>query len=192
MKTASLVLMTTAIAIAPISSARAEDPMLHHAHSGALLAYADAEVQVLYNTFLAKEFDPELAKTTLKELERTVNTAKRSVDRTRLMLGDDSKLEPEFAKLIDVLKRAEKQLSNLNTDVEEQTGEKEEGEPSDHRGDDAPKDEAPKLDWNLLKNGASWLYADIKEARAMHATVGKKLKGSALKPPPKPAGKREE
>ena len=54
----------------------------------------------------------------------------------------------------------------------------------------APKG-APKRDWALLKNGASWLYQDIHDARAFHANLGKKLKGGPLKTPPKPAGKRE-
>jgi hypothetical protein len=172
------------------TNARAEDAFLHHAHAGALLAYAEQEVQILYATFLAKEFDPELAKTLLKELERSLNDSKRSVDRTRLILGED-KMEPELTKLLDLVKRAESQLRDLSTDVEEQTGSKE--EESDHRDELSDEEKSgPKRDWGLLKNGASWLYQDIKDARAFHGNVGKKLKGGPLKMPTKPSGKREK
>jgi hypothetical protein len=178
-----------AVALFSANVARAEEAHLYHAQSGALLAFADAEVMILFNALLAKEFDPEIVKGLLKDLERSVNDAKRSVDRTRIVLGDE-KLEPEFVKLLDVIKRAESQVTRLSTDIEEQTGEKEE-EPSDHRNDEEPE-EPKKADWNLLKNDAAWLYQDIKDARAQHATVGKKLKGAPLKAPPKASGKRDQ
>jgi hypothetical protein len=188
-----LALMSFAVSLAAFAArdASAQEAHLYHAHSGALLAFADAEATVFYNALLAKEFDPEIAKTLLGDLERAVNDAKRAIDRTRIILADE-KLEPDMVKLLDIVKRAESQLGRLNTDVEEQTGEKED-EPSDHRDDDEGEDEPKRRDWNLLKNGASWVYQDIKDARAQHAAVGKKIKGAApLKSPPKPAGKRGE
>ncbi len=168
--------------------ARAEDAVLHHAHSGALLLYSEAEAVILYNSFLAKEFDPDLAKTVLKELERSLNDAKKSIDRTRLVVGDQ-KLEQEFAKLLDIMKRAETQLRDLSTDVEEQTGQKE-SEPSDHKDELDGEEKTTTHDWALLKNEASWLHQDIKDARAFHQMLGKKVKGTPMKPPPKPSGKR--
>lgn len=177
-------------AVAFSTSARAEDASLYHAESGALLAFADADVTIVYNVLLAKEFDPELAKTLLKDLERSVNDAKRAIDRTRIVLGDE-KLEPEFVKLLDVVKRAESMVTRFTTDVEEQTGSKED-EPSDHRDDEEGSDTPKHHDWNLLKNDAAWLFQDIKDARTMHAAVGKKIKGAApLKSPPKASGKRD-
>jgi hypothetical protein len=172
--------------------ARAEDAYLHHAHSGSLLAYAESEVAIVYATFLAKEFDPELAKTITKELGRSLNDAKKAVDRTRLVASED-KLEGDFSKLLDILRRSEKQVTDLTTDIEEQTGTKE-AEPSDHRDDleSAGERKAKKGDWTLLKNDAAWLNQDIKDARALHASIAKKLKGGPVKPPPKPSGKREE
>jgi hypothetical protein len=173
--------------------ARAEDAFLHYAQSGALLSYAEAEVQVLYAAFSAKEFDPELAKVLLKELDRSLNDAKKSADRAQVLVGDE-KIEPEFTKLMDLVKRCETQLRDLTNDVEEQTGAKESDEPKDHRDDVEPNDDAsgPKHDWALLKNGAAWLFQDIKDARAHHAAMGKKLKGGPIKPPAKPSGKREK
>lgn len=170
--------------------AGAEDAVLHHAQSGALLEYADMETQILYATLSAKEFDVELAHSMLKELARTLNDAKRGVDRTRLLVSDE-KLEPELTKVLESVKRAENQLRDLTTDVEEQTGEKEPAH-DDHRDELGEAEEPPKRDWALLKNGTAWLYSDLKEARALHASAGKKLKGAPLKPPPKPSGKREE
>src|SRR5688572_27075747 len=70
------------------AQAQEPDATLHHAQSGALLGYAESEVQILYSTFLAKEFDPDLTKATMKELERAIGAAKKSVDRTMLILGD--------------------------------------------------------------------------------------------------------
>ncbi len=181
-------LSLTALSVA--STARAEDAHLYHAQSGALLTFAEAEATIIFNALLAKEFDPELAKTLLKDLERSINDAKRAIDRTRIILGDE-KLEPDLVKLLDIVKRAESQVTRLSTNVEEQTGEKEE-EPSDHRNDDEGE-EAPKTrDWNLLKNDTAWLAQDIKDARAAHTAFTKKLKGATpMKPPPKAAGKRD-
>lgn len=170
------------------TTARAEDAHLYHAQSGALLTFAEAEVTIMFNALLAKEFDPELAKTLIKDLERSINDAKRAIDRTRIILGDE-KLEPDLVKILDIVKRAESQVTRLSTNIEEQTGEKEE-EPSDHREEET--EEAPKTrDWNLLKNDASWLAQDIKDARAAHTAFSKKLKSAPMKAPPKAAGKRD-
>jgi hypothetical protein len=183
-------LFVSLAAVAIAGTARAEEAHLYHAQSGALLAYADAATTIIYNALLAKEFDPEIAKTLIKDLERSVNDAKRTIDRTRIILGDE-KLEPEFTKLLDIVKRAESQVTRFGTDIEEQTGEKE-PEASDHRDDDA-EEEPKKHDWTLLKNDAAWLFQDIKDARTAHAAVGKKLKGSTpMKTPPKAAGKRDQ
>jgi hypothetical protein len=191
-RTAGIVTLAMTIACALGSEARAEEAYLHHAQSGALLAYAETEMQIIYGTLLSKEFDPELAKTLAKELDRSLSDAKKAVDRTRLVAGED-KLEPDFTKMLDIIRRAEKQLSEFSTDIEEQTGTKE-AEPTDHREDleAAGESKAPKGDWNLLKRDAAWLNQDIKDARAQHAAIGKKLKGGPLKPLPKPAGKRDE
>lgn len=185
-----VVLSALALVAGTAGSARAEDAHLYHAQSGALLTFAEAEITILYNVLLAKEFDPEIVKGLLKDLERSVNDAKRTIDRTRIILGDE-KLEPEFTKMLDIVKKAESQVTRLATDVEEQTGEKEEA-PSDHR--EEPEEEAPKnRDWNLLKNDASWLFQDLKDARAAHAALAKKLKGVApMKTPPKATGKRDQ
>ncbi|MCK6548061.1 hypothetical protein L6R52_19575 [Myxococcota bacterium] len=188
-------------AVAAVSLARpalADDATLHAAQAGALLQYADAEVQVLFGCFLAKEFDPELVKSTLSELERSITGAKRSIERSRI-IADDQKLEGEYTKLLDIVKRAEKQLSKLAADVEEQTGKgggdgEEKAAPQEEskaEGGDAEGEVEAKRDWNLLKNGAGWLYVDIKDARTAHGNVSKKLKGTGVKAPPKPAGKRE-
>src|SRR5262245_13946880 len=101
-------------------SASAEEARLYHGQSGVMLVFADGMTTILYNALLAKEFDPEIVKTLPKDLERMINDAKRAIDRTRIILGDE-KLEPEFTKLLDVVKRAESQLGRLSTDIEEQT-----------------------------------------------------------------------
>lgn len=194
--------MSMFAAVAAVSFARpalADDATLYAAHAGALLQYADAEVQVLFGGFLAKEFDPELVKSTLTELERSITGAKRSIERSRI-IADDQKLEGEYTKLLDVVKRAEKQLTKLSSDVEAQTGKgggdgEEPAAPQEESksegGEAAEGEPEAKRDWNLLKNGAGWLYLDLKDARTAHAAVSKKLKGTAVKAPPKPAGKRE-
>lgn len=186
----SVALMSLGAGVGQAVAEEQQDATLHHAQSGALLAYAEAEVSLLYSALLAKELDPDLLKATLKELERSLGLAKKSVDRTMLMLADP-KLEPDLKKLLEAVKQAEKQLTALATDIEEQTGEKEK-EPSDHREEEEGEKEEPKRDWKILQSGTSWLAADIKDARALHASNAKKLKGIGVKTPPKPSGKREE
>lgn len=181
-------LVSSLVVVLGASSAPAiaQDAFLHHAQSGALIAYADAEALVLFGALSAKEFDPELVKSLSKEIERSLKDATRAVDRAKV-LGSDDKAEPELNKLLEALKRASDQLEALSAKVQGETDEKD--EPIDHREEsDGAKEKAH--DWSSLKNIASWLAQDIKDARTAHGVAGKKLKGGPLKPPPKPTGKR--
>lgn len=172
--------------------AHAEDAALHHVQSGALLAYAEAEVKILYAAIAAKEFDPELTKAILKELERTINGAKKSVDRTlSLLTSEDSKGEPELQRFRDLVKGAETQLGKLTTDVEEQTAPEEEAKSGPREGEEDEGKEPIKRDWELLKTGTGWLYVDLLACLEAQARLIKKLDVKPLAAPPKPRAKRE-
>lgn len=168
--------------------AMAEEVQLHYAEGGALLAYADAEAVLLNGALTAREFDPELVAMLVGELERAVSDAKRMIDRAQILLGDE-KLAGDFTKVLEALRRAEGQVAKLKADIERETASK--AEPSsDHRDDEASEAEPASRDWSLLRTGVGWLYADIKDARTMHAMLGKRLKGAPLKAPTRPTTKR--
>lgn len=174
--------------LAPVL-AHAQQHDIYFHQEGALLAYADAEVKILYAAITAKEFDPEATKKTLEELERTISSAKTMVDRVQATLPEDlANMEPELVKFRDQVKAAEDQLRKLATDIEEQTGAKEGEEEQELDEEGKP---AVTRDWNLLKKGCGWLAADLATARATYAKLAGKLKVKPVKPVPKPSGKRE-
>lgn len=108
----SLALLTVA-ALAP-TSALAQDAGLHHAQSGALIAYAESEVKVLYAALSAREFDMELTQRMVSELKRSVADAKKSTDRSTDLLSDaQEKLRPQLEKIRADLVAAEKQIQKL-------------------------------------------------------------------------------
>lgn len=186
LKTTLLVaLMTAAVNAAP-SKAQAQDHGLYYAQSSALLTYADAEIRLLYASVTAKEFDPALTKSLVKELERTMSEAKRKLDRVSTLMPEKyKKQEPAIQKVRDKMIKVENQLQRLATDIEEQTkglGEEEEEE-----------DEEPVTrDWTLLKNGAGWLAQDLKAAKSGFAKLARKLGVRPLPSPKRPRGKRPE
>jgi hypothetical protein len=169
-----------------VASAQQHEIYFHQA--GALLAYADAEIKILFAAITAKEFDPEATKKTVEELDRTMSASKNMVDRIQATLPEDlSAMEPELVKFREQVKATEDQLRKLSNDIEEQTGSKE-GE------EEAELDEEGKpvgnRDWNLLKKGCGWLSTDLGVARATYAKLSGKLKVKPVKPVPKPSGKR--
>jgi hypothetical protein len=186
----STISMTIALLFAPaIASAQQHEIYFHQA--GALLAYTDAEVKILYAAITAKEFDPEATKKTVEELERAVSTSKNMVDRVQATLPENmASLEPDLVKLREQVKATEDQLRKLATDIDEQTGATKEGEEEGLELDEEGK-EVGKRDWNLLKKGCGWLAADLAVARGTYAKLAGKLKVKPVKRVPKPSGKRE-
>jgi hypothetical protein len=173
--------------------ARAEGPGLHYAHAGAMLSYAEAEVKLLFGAINAAEFDPAMTRALLDELKRLLEESKRRIDRASALLDEkDAKLEPELVKVRDALKKAEGSLEALGRDIEAQTGGAASGEEGsgpavEKKGGDAEEEgEAAPRDWELLKRGAGWLGADLKDAQAAYGAVARKLKLPALPFPPKP------
>jgi hypothetical protein len=171
-----------------VASAQQHEIYFHQ--TGALLAYADAEVKILFAALTAKEFDPDATKKTLEELDRTVSASKNMVDRIQATLPEDmSAMEPELVKFREKVKATEDQLRKLTTDIEEQTGSKD-GEEEQPELDEEGK-EVGQRDWNLLKKGCGWLSSDLALVRDAYAKLGPKLKVKPVKPVPKPSGKRE-
>ncbi len=192
-KTAMLFAFTLALG-ATTSQARAETHGLYFSQAGALLAYADAELKVLYGALTAKEFDPKLTKDTVAELDRTLASAKRSVDRSIALLPESqSKVAPELEKLRTAIKQCEDALNKLGNDITEQTGSTEETEAElGARPEENLDEEPPQRDWELLKRGTGWLGVDLKDARGKYGAVARKLRLKSLRSPPKPRGKRPE
>ena len=169
-----------------VASAQQHEIYFHQA--GALLQYGEAEVRILFAAITAKEFDPDATKKTIEELDRTMSTAKNMVDRVQASLPENmANLEPDLVKLREQVKAAEDQLRKLSTDIEEQTGAKEEGEEAEL---DEEGKALPQRDWDLLKKGCGWLAADLATAKASYAKLAGKLKVKPVKAVPKPSGKR--
>lgn len=187
----TLIAITIALGawVAP-ERANAQTHELYFHQTGALLAYAEAEVKILNTALLAKEFDPDLAKKTVQEIDRTLGAAKQTVDRVTALLPEKlSKNEPALVKLRELIKNTEDQLQRLGTDIEEQTAPRQEDEVSDELEEAAS---GPTHDWDLLKNGCGWLYVDLKTARTAYAKLAKGLRVKGVSTPKKPRGKRAE
>jgi len=179
---------TIALLMSPaVASAQQHEIYFHQA--GALLAYADAEIKILFAAITAKEFDPEATKKTVEELDRAMSATKNMVDRIQATLPENmASMEPELVKFREQVKAAEDQLRKLGNDIDEQTGTKE-GEEEQPELDDEGK-QIGNRDWDLLKKGCGWLSNDLSVARATYGKLAGKLKVKPVKPVPKPAGKR--
>ena len=177
--------------------ARADNAELQHAQTGALLGYADFEARFMFTVLTSRELDPAAIKAANGEMKRTIEDAKKSVDRTVALLSEaQAKIEPDLKKLRDDLKKAGDQLERFNKDFGEQSKlMKVEEEPSDEIA--APAGSAPKEEggaqpnWELLKSGAGWLYDDLSVAQADAKKLAAKL-APKLKAPPKPKGTHPE
>jgi chromosome segregation ATPase len=170
------------------SAAFAQQHEIYFHQTGALLAYADAEIRILYAAITAKEFDPEIAKRTVEELDRALSAAKNNADRTTALLPENmTNIQPDVAKLRELVKAAEDQLQKLGTDIEEQTSPKEEED-----DDLEAAATGQRRDWDLLKGGCGWLAVDLAAARDHYAKLAKKLKVKPATAAPKPKGKRGE
>lgn len=179
--------VTTLVALSALSPsiASAQQHEIYFHQAGALLAYADAEVRILYAAITAKEFDPDATKKTVEELDRTVSTAKTMVDRIQATLPENmASMEPELVKFRDQVKAVEDQLRKVSSDIEEQTGAKEGEE------EQGSEEQGKQADWNLLKKGCGWLSSDLAVARGTYAKLAGKLKVKPVKPVPRPSGKR--
>jgi hypothetical protein len=188
--------MLVAVALAVASPARAQGPELSYAQAGALLSYADAEVKLLFGAINAKEFDPSMTRSLLDELKRSLEESKKRIDRSSALLDEkQAALEPELIKVRDAIRRVEGSLDKLTRDIEAQTGklaaDGEESGPAPEKKTEEEEAEAPPRDWELLKRGAGWLGADLKDAQAAYGAVAKKLKVPAFPFPPKPKTPRE-
>lgn len=177
-------------------TAEAQQSSMYYAQCGALLAYSDAQIRLLYAAVGAKEFDAALTKGVIKELERSLEVAKRSSDRAASLLTDkEAKFEPKLLKIRDAIKQAEGQLKAFATDVEEQTGSLGNSEGDEEDGplvNDTDDEATPnKTDWSLLKTGVGWLGVDLKAARTLHRKLAGKLALRSMKYPPSPRGKRD-
>ncbi len=192
-KLASILAFTFALG-AVSTEARAEAYDLYYAQAGALLVYAQGELNILYGALTAKEFDPKITKDTVAELDRTLSAAKRSVDRVIALLPEElGKNAPELEKLRASIKQCEDALTKLGNDITEQTGSTEETEAElGSRPEEDLEETPPQRDWELLKRGTGWLAVDLKDARGKYSSLARKLKIKALKTPPKPRGKRPE
>lgn len=176
--TTSLVAMLSLLP--SVASAQTHELYFHHA--GALLAYADAQVRILYAAVTAKEFDKEAAKKTLEELDRTLAAGKTAVDRIQALLPENlSNLEQDLVKFRGEIKAAEDQLRKLGNDIEEQTK---------GSGEDAEEGGGVKADWDLLKKGCGWLAADVQGAKSSYAKLAVRLKVKPAGAVPKPKGSR--
>ena len=60
--------------------ASAQQHKIYFHQTGALLAYAEAGVKILFAAITAKEFDPEAAKRTVEELDRSISTEEGSLE----------------------------------------------------------------------------------------------------------------
>jgi septal ring factor EnvC (AmiA/AmiB activator) len=185
-------LSMTILALSAMSPgiAAAQQHEIYFHQAGALLAYTDAEVRILFAAITAKEFDPDATKKTVEELDRALSASKNMVDRIQATLPESlASMEPDLVKFREQVKATEDQLRKLATDIEEQTGTKE-GEEEQPELDEEGKPVGQR-DWNLLKKGCGWLAADLAAARASYAKLAGKLKVKPIRPVPKPAGKRE-
>lgn len=191
MKTAKLTstLFTALLLLAPVA-ASAQTHELYFHQTGALLNYADAEVRILYAALTAKEFDPDLTKRTVEELDRTLSATKKNIDRVTALLPEKlTKVQPALVKFREQVKNTEDQLQKLATDIEEQTAPKElEGDLADELEQAAAE---PTRDWNLLKNGCGWLYVDIKTSKSAYAKLARQLRVKPVRTPRRPRGKRK-
>lgn len=192
-KLASILAFTVTLGAAS-TEARAEAYDLYFAQAGALLQYAQGEINILYGALTAKEFDPKITKDTVEELDRTLSAAKRSVDRVIALLPEDlGKNAPDLEKLRASIKQCEDALNKLGNDITEQTGSTEEAEAElGSRPDEDLEEAPPQRDWELLKRGTGWLSVDLDDAKAKYNGLARKLKLKGLKSPPKPRGKRPE
>ena len=173
------------------SSAWAEQHELYFHQTGALLNYAEAEVRILYAVLSAKQFDPDLAKKTVAELDRTFAAAKKSTDRATAHLPEKlASNEPALIKLRELIKNSEDQLQRLATDIEEQTAAPEADPDTQDELEEAAS--APTRDWELLKSGCGWLGVDLKAARSAYSKLVRKLKLRPVRAPKQPRGKRAE
>ncbi len=194
MKKMALILSVAAIGAAFAPDARAQGHDLHYAQAGALLAYGQSELNLLYAALTAKEFDPKLTKDTVAELNRALVDAKKRVDRTIALLPESlGKQEPELEKLRTAIKKCEDTLNKLGNDIDEQTGGTSDEEEPELGARSEELDEAPpQRDWELLKRGTGWLGVDLAAARAQYGKLARRLKLRSMKKPPKPRGKRPE
>ena len=186
---ALFVSLLLAPALAATGTANAQNAGLHHAQSGALLGYADAEIKVLYAALTDRQFDLELVERLIAELDRTVTDAKRSTDRSTDLLDEkQAKLRPELEKIRKLLVAAEKELGMLKSDIEGQVKPfLKQLEGDDDERDGVPE-AAPEPDWERLKAHAGWIASDVGGAAKLHGKLSKKLKGPRLRTPPKPKG----
>ena len=193
MNKALIILSFTAV-LGASSDAFAQGHELHYAQAGALLAYGQSELNLLFAALTAKEFDPKLTKDTVAELERTLNDAKKRVDRATALLPESlEKNQPEMEKLRAAIKQCEDTLAKLGNDITEQTGAPEESDVELGSRPEEELDEAPpQRDWELLKRGTGWLAVDLGDARKKYSALARKLKLKSMKSPPKPRGKRPE
>src|SRR5687768_15230592 len=133
MNRTSLMILGALWLVPGVASAQQHEIYFHQ--TGALLAYAEAGVKILFAAITAKEFDPEAAKRTIEELDRSISTAKNMVDRIQGALPENlANMEADLVKFRGEVKATEDQLRKLKTDIEEQTGKE---------GDE---EDAPELD----------------------------------------------
>jgi hypothetical protein len=175
--------------------ARAEDAALQQAQCGALLAYVDTELKVLFTNVSGREFDLDLARSVVGEMKRAIPDAKKAADRSGMLLSESqAKLKPEVEALRNAIKGAEDQLAKLEAELDKQATAA--GKSGDDDGDDDKDDKSGakklgNLDWEPLKAAIGWLYADVSTARGQQDKLGKKL-STSLRVPARPKGKRDE
>lgn len=199
MKTISTTILALGVCfgVTQSSEALAQSHDLQYAQAGALLTYAQAELNLLYAALTDKQFDPKLTKDTIDELNRSLQDAKKRIDRTIALLPENkAKAEPDLEKLRAQIKTCQDSLTKLANDIEEQTA-----APSDEEGglgepktndDELPAEEGAQRDWELLKRGTGWLGVDLAAARKSYARLARKVGVRRIKTPPKPRGKRPE
>jgi len=181
------VLLATMVSFA--RPALAQEPGLHQLQTEALLAFAEHEVKVLGAAFSAAQFDIELMERMIEEITRTVDAAKRSLDRTSDLLPEDiAKGAAKDVKAVrELLVRAEAEVATLKKETEAQVKpylQKLESEDEESEGEIAVPD------WDALKDHVGWIYLDVSDARKSVGKLSKLAKTPALKPPAKPKGKR--
>ncbi len=169
-------------------SANANEGVMHYIQSGALLAYADAELRILYGLLNKKTYNPELAKSVLDELDRALGGAKKSAERALTLFVDDKRqLGKSMGALRDEIRKAEEQLRTFRNELSEETASDAE-EWTGELGEEA--DEKKTTDWKSLRRGVGWLGVDLKAARRKHRRVAKQLDLPAMRAPPRPRGAR--
>jgi hypothetical protein len=182
-----------ALALGAVPSiASAQDAGPHHVRAGAHLALADEDTKLLFAVMTAKVFDVELTKTLSGDLKKAIAEAKSSVFRASA-LTEDQKLEADFKKLQEALKRAEDAQAKLDGDIKAETSGltvAEDDNPDLEAAAGSKPEAAKQPKWELLKEGAGALYKEIGDARALHGKLAKALKTPALKAPPAPKAKK--